>query len=238
MMMKNQTLPTSKHDDLQKIIHHLSHDLGAPLRHAINFAFLLSTDHQANMNEEARQWLRHIRESTEKAQSMINGLLEYSRIFGIVQTAQKLDLNEIWDFAQFELKQIIEQKTTTITATKLPKIQGVKQHWITLFSALLKNSLLYQPAGQTPIIHLSHTYSANGELTLIAQDNGIGVDEKYHEELTDFFRRLHTDEEYPGIGMGLTICERILQYCNGRINFTQSKLGGLEVHCVLPNIIA
>ncbi len=223
----------------QDILYRISHDLGAPLRHAKNFSSLLSDRYQSSLDETALDWLRIIGDSAEKAQTMLDGLLTYSRIQNCDKPKEPFKLDEIWHMVLTQQKEKIQQSNAKIDSTPLPEIIAVREHWRILFTELLKNSLLYQPSPQTnpPHIQLSYEIKAQ-DLILTFEDNGIGIDKKYYDELTTIFRRLHTNEEYPGIGIGLALCEAITTYYGGQITFNASKLGGLAVSCVLPNIIA
>ena len=221
-------------DDLQEIIYRISHDMGAPLRHIYNFSSLLSANCQQQLDSDALLWLDYVQNSTQKAQAMLEGLLSYSRIFNTQQAAEIFDLNKVWETVLVENNSIIQQTQAQIDAQPLPELSAILQHWKILMSALLANSLLYQVDNQRPVIKLSYERPNDSLFGLIIQDNGIGVDEKNYTELTAIFRRLHTDDEYPGAGMGLAICQRIMHYYGGSIEFGKSELGGLKVSCSMP----
>lgn len=219
-------------DEIQEIVYRISHDLAAPLRHANSFSELLSIDYEDQLSGEAKQWLGHIRASTEKAQSMLTGLLVYSRLSTNQQAVEKFCLQDAWDIALEQHATLVQQQQAEIEILQpLPDVCAVKEHWVTLFSVLLNNSLLYQPENQQPQVKLHSRQLSQERFILEFHDNGIGVDEKYYDEITTIFKRLHMDNEYPGIGIGLSLCQRILQFYGGDINFNRSELGGLNVQC-------
>ncbi len=231
--MKNQFGP--KTDAVQKVIHRLAHDLGAPLRHTYGFTSLLLKNYQDQLGEDAQGWLAHISESTEKTQKMLAGLSMYGDVFNCSQSADVSPLAEVWEGVLAEHAALIEQKQAVIEVRGLPVMDVVYRHWNMLLSALLKNSLVYQPNGQKPYVRLDWLFCEHNNLNLNVQDNGIGVEKKFHSELTGIFRRFDFEEKHPdGMGMGLALCERVLEYYKGNIVFGDSDLGGLSVNCIVP----
>lgn len=222
-------------EPLQRLVYGISHDMGAPLRSVVRFAELLRQRLGERLDEKEQYWLTLLTEGGSQAQAMVDGLLQYSRL----QTHQQ-------EHSPFSLAQMLELVVTTqrretgrsdadiICTGEWPTLTGNPHHWRVLLTALVNNALLYQPlpvadvALAEPRVLIDASVSA-GELTLQIDDNGIGVSTSYLADISRPFMRAVNRQEYPGLGMGLSYCERIAQLSNGRLGFGHSPLGGLRV---------
>jgi len=202
------TLLLARNDELQAYAHTISHDLRAPLRAIEGFSDALDEDYRDQLNEEAHEYLTEIRAGVSRMDLLINDLLLFARLGGKQDTFHDVDLNEMLELAKENLAtDIKERQASIVVVSKLPVVQG---HASTLQSALmnlLSNAIKFTPQDRKPDIAV--TVSTRGpQICLSVSDHGIGIEEKYWHSIFDLFSRLHTDEAYPGTGVGLAIVKK------------------------------
>ena len=216
---------------LDKIIYSISHDLGAPLRAVVQFSQLLSSRLENRLDEKEAYWFRLILEGGTQAQSMLEELVRYSRLSSEKELDQVFSLNDMLDRVIEEFKSKIVQSGAQIEVKgSISTFKGSPSHWHLYLTHLLGNALLYQPL-DTPrqpqiIVTLSQHQS---HLSIVFEDNGIGVAADRFEDIVLPFKRLRTQSEYSGLGMGLSYCLEISRIHGGDLNFGLSSLGGLKV---------
>ena len=160
--------------------------------------------------------------------NLIDDLLSYSRLNSKAGKFQLIDLNDLLEVVLLDLKSSIKDGDATIIYQNLPEIKGDPMQIKQLFQNLIGNALKFQ--GQKPVqIYIAAQKFENHWLVTVS-DNGIGIDPKYHEQIFDIFKRLHTRKEYEGTGMGLSICKRIVERHEGDI-WVESELGNGATFC-------
>ncbi|TQV80153.1 hypothetical protein FKG94_10825 [Exilibacterium tricleocarpae] len=224
-------------DAVQKLVYGISHDLGAPLRAVVQFSQLLEQQLDAHLDEKARYWLHLIRDGGSKAQAMVEALLRYSRLSSRMRAHNRFSLQDVAVAAIDE--QVNRWRYTHPQAMQpdwdipapLPHITGAMEHWHLFFSCVVANALLFQPKDRPDNIPRLRVLdeSRNETFCLVIEDNGIGVAENRWPELTRPFMRGQSEQDYPGLGMGLAYCERIAHLHGGSLDFRLSSLGGLAV---------
>ncbi len=221
-------------DSVQKLVYGLSHDMGAPLRSVVQFCHLLEKRLEGRLDEKERYWLQLICQGGIKAQAMVDALLRYSRLSTRHTPIIRFSLQTL---VEAVIKEIVRQKCQqcrpirSIITAKLPDVTGSFEHWQLLLSCIIENALLYQPKNDpthTPEVQI-HVDTHGDKTRITIDDNGIGVSESRWSELTRPFMRIHNERDYPGIGMGLSFCDRIAQLHNAHLSFGHSPLGGLAV---------
>jgi two-component system CheB/CheR fusion protein len=223
-----------------------SHDLQEPLRKIRTFSALLHERHSKDTGPEAEQLINKISVAAERMSGLIHDVLNFSKVLD-ASVFEQVDLNRILQnvLGDFDLQ--IEQRKAIITHDKLRVIQAVSLQMNQLFYNLLGNALKFSKPGVAPVIHISFGILAAGEAPghlalnastsyceIVFQDNGIGIDKKFAEQIFLIFQRLNARERFEGTGIGLALCKKIVLGHQGQIYMTSADGGGTQFHIVLP----
>lgn len=215
--------------DLDLFAFMASHDLQAPLRKIRMFSDRLLAGNMSNMNNESRLYLTRIQEVSRRMQELINDILRFSKISAEGQSFQAVDLNLVIQDVLAEMETTIREKNAEVTIDELPALPASPVLMSPLFSNLISNALKYTRKNETPRVRIRYeegpaTAATNGKEPEIRygriyiEDNGIGFDQKYAEQIFDMFRRLHSNAEYEGTGIGLALCKKIVDMHRGFIS--------------------
>ena len=201
--------------ELRQFAYIASHDLQSPLRSISGFANLLQAECEDHLPPQGKDYLQRITANVSHKQSLIQDLLTYSRVDSQSKDFAQVNLDDVLARAQATLQAQIVESGARLRATSLPVVQGDAVQLQQLFCNLIDNALKYRsdavPAG-------AHQRPAQRPLLQIAiEDNGIGIAVKHQNKIFQIFRRLHTQAEYPGTGIGLAICQRIVQRHGGQL---------------------
>lgn len=208
--------------ELQQFAYVASHDLQTPLRAVAGFAQLLQSQYQGQLDEAADKYILTIVSSCERMKTMINDLLAYSRVESQAVPFKPVNMLNVFDDAAMILSAAVQETGGTLTHGDLPTVLGDKAQLSQLLMNLIGNGLKYH-GNEPPHVHVDAEETPRG-CTISIRDNGIGIEPRFHDRIFDVFRRLHTQEEYAGTGIGLAICRRIVKKHNGRLWLT-SKPG-------------
>lgn len=220
-------------EEFRQYTYSVSHDLGAPVRAMVELSKLLIDEHSASLDGEGKEFLTLIIENGQKLQGMMDGLLQYSRIHNAAAPFIKSDLNSIIDNALVELNQKIADTKANIEVSPLPSLAVDQQQYQKLFYVLIDNALKFQPKGRKPQIKIEA--QQKGDVwEFSVTDNGIGIAPQHQEKVFKLFQRLHTDTEYPGVGIGLTLAQQIVNRHNGKVLFSAAEGGGTVFRFTLP----
>ena len=207
---------TRSNAELEQFAYITSHDLQAPLQTISNYAQLLQHRYQAKLDAKGDKYINYIVDAVDRMRNQIEDLLEYSRVNRQQNTFRLTDFRLILQQASANLASEIESTQAEISIpSELPSLVVDSFQFVTLFQNLIGNSLKYR-SNQTPKIVIKAELKGDRWLFSIT-DNGIGIEPKYHERIFQIFQRLHTQEEYPGTGIGLAICQKIVQRHGGQI---------------------
>ena len=218
--------------ELDEYTHIVSHDLKAPLRNIQAFSEFLSKDASSKLNEKEKDYLYRIIGSSKRMEELINDLLMLSRVNRKFLEIELIDLNEMMKGIETDLEALIAEKEGKVLYDDLPNIEGHRVWLQQLFTNLISNGLKFNESS-TPEIRIGSEEHYNYYLFNV-KDNGIGIEEKDYEKVFKLFRRLHTTEEYPGTGAGLTICKKIVESYGGKI-WLESRLGvGTTFYFTIP----
>ncbi|MFX0144890.1 MAG: ATP-binding protein [Candidatus Hodarchaeota archaeon] len=209
-------------EDLQQFAYVASHDLQEPLRAIVSFSQLLEEKYRDKLDKDGTEFIHFITDGAKKMNTLIKDLLSYSRITTHAQPSKLTNLEKILKDAIFNLQEAIKESGTIITHDDLPILKVDKTQFIQLFQNLLSNAIKFRRQ-ETPKIHIGVKRN-NNEWLFSVKDNGIGIESKYFDKLFNIFYRLHTKEEYPGTGIGLPICKKIVQRYGGKI-WVESEFG-------------
>ena len=219
--------------DLEQFAYVASHDLQEPLRMVTGFLGLLRDNYKAQLDEKARGYLTFAVDGATRMSAMITDLLAYSRASSSGINLAPLDLQSVLDAVKANLRASIEESHAVITADPLPTVMADAAQMRQLFQNLLGNALKFRAEGRPPEIHIGVTQKAD-EWLIRVKDNGIGIEPKQLDRVFVVFQRLHSREKYPGSGIGLAICKKIVERHGGEICI-DSKLGeGSTFYFTLP----
>lgn len=208
---------------LEELASVASHDLQEPLRGVAASLQLLQRFHSDELGPEAGQQVTHALEGTKRMQLLIDALLEYSRL-GVRKTPYGLvDLQEAFNAALANLKTTIEPSGALITSDPLPQVTGDLVRLSQLFQNLLANAIKFRSPKHGPRVHVS-AHKNTMEWQFAVSDNGIGIDPRNLDRIFVLFQRLHGQTNYPGLGIGLAVCKKIVEQHGGRI-WAESVLG-------------
>lgn len=202
--------------ELQHFAYVASHDLQSPLRSISGFVQLLHEQYQNQLDAQAEDWIRRAVGSIQQMQALIRDLLAYSSVDARTRPFEETDFQEVFDDAVEALNASIQDSGAMVTCDSLPVVLGDRWQLVQLMQNLLGNALIYRRNSHPPAVHVSATRQGT-EWVFSVRDDGIGIDPKYHERIFEIFRRLHDQQEYPGTGIGLAICRRVVQGHGGRI---------------------
>lgn len=220
--------------ELQQFAYVASHDLQTPLRAVAGFAQLLQSQYQGQLDENADKYIDTIVSSCERMKTMINDLLDYSRIESRTKPFQQVSMLDIFHDASMILRAAVKETAGTLTHGELPAVMGDKAQLSQLLVNLIGNGLKYH-GEEPPHVHVDAEENSE-DWTISVRDNGIGIDPQFHERIFEIFRRLHTHEEYKGTGIGLAVCRRIVKKHNGRLWLTSKPGEGTTFFFTIPRI--
>jgi len=212
-----------KNRELEEFAYTASHDMKEPLRMIRSFLKLLEDRYSDIIDEKGKKYIQFAVSGAQKMTSFIDDLLEYSRVGRLYSAFEMTDISLILDDVRESLINDEVNKEAVIKYSGMPVINAVPVSIKMLFNNLVSNALKYQEAGNRPEINIS-CVELDSHWQFSVSDNGIGIDEIYHEQIFQLFKRLHTSDEYRGTGMGLAICRKIVQHHGGRI-WVESQTG-------------
>jgi PAS domain S-box-containing protein len=202
--------------ELEQFAYVASHDLQEPLRMVAGYVQLLEKKYKGALDETADKYIHFAADGAMRMQKLIEGLLAYSRVARRGQAFKPVDLNRVLGDALSNLAAVVREENTIITRADLPLITGDEIQLLQLFQNLIGNAIKFRNPNVRPEVHIS-SKKEQQEWTFSIRDNGIGIEKKYLDQIFQIFQRLHTAAEYPGAGIGLAVCKRIVERHGGRI---------------------
>ena len=231
----NDTLDELKRSntELERFAYVASHDLQEPLRMVASFTQLLERQYKDKLDENATEYINFAVDGAKRMQILINDLLAYSRVHTKGQKFEDVQLDKVFDDVLFNMEIPIEENNAIITKEPLPKISADYSQMVQVFQNLISNAIKYR-SQKIPKIHIS-SQKQDYLWQFSVKDNGIGIKPDYYEQVFQIFRRLHTQEEYEGTGIGLAITKRIIERHNGDM-WVESEPGkGSTFHFTIPD---
>ena len=210
--------------ELESFSYSISHDLRAPLRAIYGFSQILSTRHRPSLNEEGRQYMDYIVEASIRMEKLINDLLKYSRLGRKSLDIRPIPLDVIVNNIYADFKPKLEEIGAIFCVdNKLPVIRGDESLFLRIFTNLIENAFTYRRTGVQLEIHVNCERNHDGYLLKIS-DNGIGISSEYWEKIFNIFQRLHSDDKYPGTGIGLATVRKAISLIDGTV-WVESVVG-------------
>jgi PAS domain S-box-containing protein len=231
----NQKLEAAN-KELQDFAYVASHDLREPLRKISSFGTLLRDSLKGKLDEDQQENFEFMIDGAQRMQDMIDDLLTYSRLTTRAKPPQQVFLNEVIEnLKKLELATLLEETRGTIHIPEpLSPVQADPIQMNQLFQNLIGNGLKFHKEGIPPEITIRAHGVENKMIRIEVEDNGIGIDEKYHEQLFVMFKRLHSRAEYEGTGIGLAVCKKIVERHGGNIGVKSTPGKGSTFWFTLP----
>ena len=218
--------------ELEQFAYIASHDLQAPLRMVSSYVQLLARRYQGKLDQDADDFIGFASEGAARMQRLINDLLAYSRVGTRGKSFEEVNLESVVSEALENLLVGIKEKNAVVIHDPLPRVYGDSGQLTQLFQNLIDNAIKFHRDEQ-PLVHVSARLE-EGDCICSVQDNGIGIAPEYVDKIFVLFQRLHTRKEYPGTGIGLAICKRIVERHGGQIWVESSPGKGSTFHFRLP----
>jgi PAS domain S-box-containing protein len=219
--------------ELEQFAYVASHDLQEPLRTAGSFAQLLQKRYQGKLDQTADEFIGYIVDGTQHMQRLINDLLTFARVGTRGKAFEPADCAAVLAQAVAHLQIAIEEGGAVVTHDPLPVLNADPGQLGQLLQNLIGNSIKFHAAAR-PRIHVSAQRTEEGWVFSV-QDNGIGIDPQFADRIFEVFQRLHTRAEYPGTGIGLAVCKKIVERHQGRIWVESAPGKGATFRFTIPS---
>lgn len=218
--------------ELEQFAYVASHDLREPLRKVKSYTELLAGNYKGQLDEKADKYINYITDGAVRMQTLISDLLSYSRVGRGNPKVEPTTLDAVLEQTLTDLSNTIDSTQAQITVKPMPTVQANPVQMGQLFQNLIANALKFRSEA-TPEIHIEAQWQTH-EWLISVQDNGIGIKPQYAERIFEIFQRLHGRDKYPGTGIGLAICRKIVEYHGGRIWVESEPNQGTTFYFTLP----
>ena len=218
--------------ELEQFAYVASHDLQEPLRKVASFCQALERRYHGQLDERADQYIEFAVDGAKRMQILINDLLAFSRVGRSGAERQLVDLGDVLIEVRQSLSTALDEASATVLADELPRVRGDRALLVSLFQNLISNAIKFRGA-EPPTIRLA-ARREDDFWRLSCTDNGIGIDPEYADRIFVIFQRLHTKEAYPGTGIGLAMCRKIVEYHGGQIWLDRDHSPGARFQFTLP----
>lgn len=222
--------------ELEEFAYIASHDLQEPLRKISSFGEILQLTLSDKLDEDQQENLSYMIDGARRMQSILDDLLSYSRITTAAKPSRYVDPNVVLEnLKKFELAELLAETGGRVMAPKaLSSVYGDQPQVHQLLQNLIANSLKFHKKGVAPTVMVSSAPAPNNMVRFAVEDNGIGIDPQYHEQIFLMFKRLHSARTYKGTGIGLAICKKIVQRHGGEIGVKSEEGKGTTFWFTLP----
>jgi PAS domain S-box-containing protein len=220
--------------ELEQFAYVASHDLQEPLRMVTSYTQLLEQRYKGKLDADADEFIKYAVDGANRMRRLIDDLLSYSRVNSRGNPFRPTESELALDVALKNLQISIEENGAVVTHDQLPEVMADEGQLVQLLQNLIGNAIKFH-AKEPPCVHVSAKHLQEKEYLFSVQDNGIGIDPQYFDRLFKIFQRLHTKEEYPGTGIGLALCKRIVERHSGRIWLESQPGKGTTIYFTLNN---
>lgn len=239
--LEAKTIQLQKHTDqlvrsnqeLEQFAYAASHDLQEPLRAMGNYANLLTKEYESTLGPEGSRWLGYISAGAQRMTALLRELLGYASIDGEVDSLVPLALDDALASALLDLSQAIEEAEVQIIQDPLPIVLGNEFQMERLFLNLIGNAIKFRSKTEQPQVWIRMTETAL-EWRISVTDNGIGIKPEYHQRIFELFRRVSPRSQHEGTGIGLAVCQKIVEAHAGTIGVASTADQGSEFWFTLP----
>jgi hypothetical protein len=218
--------------ELEQFAYVVSHDLQEPLRLVIVYLQLLEKRYKGKLDTDADEYITYVMDGASRMSTLISDLLAYARVGTQGETFRRTDCNVVLEMALAQLHATMEEQEAVVTHDLLPTVMADSTQLMQLFQNLIGNSIKFR-SDKPPRVHVSAELKGN-EWVFSVSDNGIGIDPSQFNRIFLIFERLHSRVEYPGTGIGLAICKKIVERHGGRIWVTSETGKGSTFYFTIP----
>ncbi len=218
--------------DLERFAFAASHDMQEPLRMIMSYSQLLERRYKGKLDEQADVFLGYIQSGTRRMNSLIEGLLSYSQILHAPAEQISVDCNALLEEVLENCRTLIDEHGAAVTYRSLPTVLAAGSQLGQVFQNLIANAVKYHKPEQAPQVLIDAAQTADDWIFSV-QDNGIGIAPEYHKQIFVIFKRLH-GREFAGTGIGLSLCQRIVEGFGGRIWVESQEGAGSTFHFTVP----
>ncbi|MDT0531677.1 ATP-binding protein [Micromonospora sp. DSM 115977] len=222
-------------EDLEQFAYVASHDLQEPLRKVASFCQMLERRYADQLDDRARQYIGFAVDGASRMQELINDLLTFSRIGRVYGELREVDLAEVFAQAESNLSRAVDESGATITRDPLPTVRGEPTLLTMLWQNLLGNAVKFRSPDRAPLIRVTVTDTPQ-DWSFAVEDNGIGIDPRYAEKIFVIFQRLHPRGTYPGTGIGLAVCKKVVEFHGGTLSLDEAYRDGTRFVFTMPRL--
>jgi light-regulated signal transduction histidine kinase (bacteriophytochrome) len=223
----------ARNRELEQFVYIASHDLQEPLRTVNSLTEHLASNYTGNFDENGQKSMRYITQSAARMSNLIKALLDYSRI-GKNLEMSPVNSRAVLDDVRADLAAEIEEARADIRVGALPTVTANRTELRLLFQNLVNNAIKFRRPDADPVINIGSRHH-DGEWEFHVSDNGMGISANHHEKIFAIFQRLNNRSEYPGTGIGLAHCKKIVEMHGGRIWVSSEPGRGSTFYFTIPN---
>lgn len=223
---------TKRNEELEQFAYVASHDLQEPLRKIASCCQLLEEDYADKLDDDGREWIAFAVDGAKRMRQLVSDLLEFSRIETVGKVVEPVSADWACRSAIENLSEAIQESDAQIVLGNLPAVMVNSNQLVQVFQNLIGNSLKYC-SGARPMVEINSTQTGS-QWQFSVKDNGIGIAPEFHERIFQIFQRLHRKEDYPGTGIGLAMCRKIVNRYGGRLWVESQPEQGSTFYFTLP----
>ncbi len=231
-LSKRTTKLERSNAELERFAYIASHDLQEPLRMVTSYCQLLQRRYKGKLDADADDFISFAVDGATRMRELIDGLLAYSRVGSQGEPFKPTSCAEVLETTLLNLRAALTESGAKVTSNSLPTVTADKTQLVQLFQNLIGNAIKF--GNERPIEIDVGAKRENGEWVLSVRDNGIGIDPQYAERIFMIFQRLHGAGDYPGTGLGLAVCKKIVERHGGRIWVESEPDKGSTFYFTLP----
>ena len=222
-------------EELSQFAYVASHDLSEPLRVVAGHVELLAHRYEGRLDDDADRYIAFAVDGCARMRSLIDDLLAFSRAGRETEAVEQVDLGAVAEAVVRGLAELVDESGATVVIGTLPTVTGSRSQMAQVLTNLVANALKFRRTDAHPTVHIDgHRDGAGWRIEVV--DNGIGIEPAYRERIFRIFQRLHSQEAYPGTGIGLAICRKMVELRGGRIWCVSADPQGARFCFTVPDV--